>query len=88
MPTRRIGMPVMEEVLRLRHKCRRAQREIGRACGLRAGSGLCSREHNPEPSCNGFQVRQHDLVDSADLRVAQQRVDIEPVPHPVEFQRL
>ena len=36
MPTRRIGMHVMEEALRLQHGCSRSQRETTRACGLSA----------------------------------------------------
>ena len=33
MPTRRMAMHVLEEVLRMRHECGRSQREIARACG-------------------------------------------------------
>ena len=38
MPTRRMAMHVLEEVLRMRHECGRSQREIARACGLSAGA--------------------------------------------------
>ena len=34
MPTRRVAMDVIEEVLRMRHECGRSQREIARACAL------------------------------------------------------
>ena len=38
MPTRRIGMPVMEEVLRLRHKYGGSQQAIARECELSVGA--------------------------------------------------
>ena len=37
MPTRRIAMNVLEEVLRMRHGSGRSQRKIGSACGLSVG---------------------------------------------------
>lgn len=45
MPTTKIAMKVIEEVLRMRHACCRSQREVGRACGLSTGAvnGLLQR---------------------------------------------
>ena len=38
MPTRRVTLDVIEEVLRMRHPYGRPQREIARTCGLSAGA--------------------------------------------------
>ena len=45
MPTRRIAMNVLEEVLRMRRGCGRSQREVGSVCGLSVGvvNGLLQR---------------------------------------------
>lgn len=40
MPTRRIAMDVIEEVLRMRHKCGRSQREIVRVRTVSRGTEL------------------------------------------------